>query len=164
MTNRPNHSLAELFIQRRGQPVEFNGHIVVLMDRIPIRAGSVRLEFLGEKATSDRGIAFKSDKGWIELSSGKRVSLLHTWDEPGLPRTVEHRVNCRDGELRVWNIYRTKHTSGLISVDAWTGNAGMIVNPLTENSREYACSSGPGGFDPSELLVRISWNEMQAVR
>lgn len=153
-------SLAELFIRSRGKPVEVNGHSVVLMDRIPITTGKIRLEFIGPSGMADRGVALESSKGWIELSDGKKVRLLHTWDDPSLPRKVEHSVMCPDGELKVWNIYRTRHSSGLITVDAWTGNAGMLVKRIGDNCRDYACSSGPGEFDPSELIIRILWTEM----
>jgi hypothetical protein len=153
-------TLADLFRQSRGRPIEFNGQTVVLMDRIPIKRGKVCLELLGERRNPDCGIALESSKGAIQLSDGKKVRLLHTWDDPRLPRNVEHEVRCPDGELKVWNIYRTRHSSGLVTVDAWTGNAGMLVKRINDNCREYACSSGPGEFDPSELVVRICWVDM----
>ncbi len=147
------------FLQTNGGPVMREGDSVVQMDRIPISTGLVRIAFQRGNAEQTCGLALESAKGAIYLSGGERVTLLHIWDEQELPRTVAYRVDCPDGELRVWNIYRTEHASGLVTEDAWTGNAGMIVTQVGKRRRQYRCSCGPGDFDPSNQHVNIDWDD-----
>jgi hypothetical protein len=149
-------SLQERFAETRGSPIIVDDLEVIQMDRIPVTECFVTIEMLGDQ-TGRFGVALKSRMGGIELSDGRLVKLLYTWNEPRLPSKVAHRVECPDGELRVWNIYRVNHSTGHVSEDAWTGNAGMIVEQITDNKRLYHCSSGPGSFDPEEFKFELSW-------
>lgn len=145
------------FAKSRGRPVQVGGYSVVQMDRIPITRGTVTVTFEQGNADLVCGVALKSAKGSILLPNGERVPLLHIWDEPGVSRTAPYEVDCKDGELRVWNIYRVQHASGLVTEDSWTGNAGMVVEHTGENRRRYRCSCGSGDFDPENQRVSIEW-------
>lgn len=130
-------SLAEKFSQAKGKPVVLDGNVVVQMDIIPIKEGIVSVQFVTANRT-DVGLALKAKGGSIKLSDGKKVKLIHIWCDPRLPSVAEHAVCCPAGELRLWNIDRTYHKSGLVTEDSWAGNAGMIVKQRSEYSREYA--------------------------
>jgi len=149
-------ALVDQFLKTRGGPVAVGKNKVVQMDRIPIRRGKVTVTF--RRAVVDQGVALKSAKGGIRLSDGRDVPLLNIWSEPNLPLQVEHDVTCPDGGLRVWNIYRVRHPNGTTTEDAWTGNAGMIVEIVGSNRRYYRCSDGPGEFDPA-FEFEIQWAE-----
>jgi hypothetical protein len=151
-------SLQEMFVASRGAPVVIDGKRIVQMDRLPIRRAMVTIS--ADATLTNQGIALKTNKGGVRLSNGVSVSLLHTWFDSGLPLSVSHFVECQDGELRVWNIYRTKHPGGSITEDAWTGNAGMLVENVSPTRRRYLCSPGyANGFDP-HLAVLVGWEEI----
>jgi hypothetical protein len=150
-------SLQEQFIESKGAPILVNGQKVVQMDCIPIFSGVVTIHFLGANNRMF-GVAMKSPIGRIELSDGTHTKTVISWDEPGMPRSVEYAVACPDGELRLWNVYRVVHLSGEITEDAWTGNAGMLVETLGGNTRRYKCSSGPGKFSPDEFSFEVAWS------
>jgi len=152
-------NLQEEFLKSEGKPIKVGGHEIVQGDRIPIKRGTVRITFIGNISSDGIAIKSKPKRGGIEMSNGKFVRLLHIFDEPSLPRQVQHRVNCPDGELRIWNIYKTKQRDGSVTIDSWTGNAGMIVEYISPNSRRYSCSKGTGNFDPTDLTFEISWTE-----
>lgn len=147
-------TLQEQFLQNHGAPLLIEGRVVLQIDRIPIKRGKLRIEFRGNYSGS--GIALKSKNGGLELSDGEWVPLLHIWDEPGLPRVAEHRVDCQDGELRIWNVYKNTHPGGRITTDCWTGNAGMIIEDVGRNVRRYKCSNGTGVFNP-QFEFEITW-------
>lgn len=153
---KPGTSLQELFIESKGAPVVLGDCSVIQMDRIPIKSGIVSVEFQGEPV-GRYGVALKSAKGGIVLSDGRTAPLVHVWDEPDRPRKALHRIDCPDGELRVWNVYRTKHHNGEVTEDAWTGNAGMVVDYQGPNIRSYRCSSGLGAFNPDEFAFLLRW-------
>jgi hypothetical protein len=140
-------TLQEWFVETRGAPLNLNGMEVVQMDRLPVRRGTVRVT--ADTARADQGIALKAQSGAIHLSDGKQVPLVHIWFDPGLPLEAVHEVECNDGELRVWNVYRTVHPDGTVTVDAWTGNAGMVVSEKLPRRRRYLCSPGSARiFEP----------------
>lgn len=147
-------TLQEQFIRERGSAITVDHYTVVQMDRLPVHEARVTIKFL--QGDGGQGVALKSAKGSITLSDGHSASLVHIWNEPNLPSEVTHFVRCPDGELRIWNIYRVKHPTGEVTEDAWTGNAGMIVEHVAERKRHYRCSSGPGHFDPN-FEFEIEW-------
>jgi hypothetical protein len=149
--------MKERFIASGGSPLIINGRVVIQMDTIPVT--KAKLNVSASKARNDQGIALKSPKGSITLSDGRKVPLLHMWFDEGLPLSVAHDVDCGSEGLRIWNIYRTRHAGGVVTEDAWTGNAGMAVLDEGENYRRYGCSPGNADhFDP-QLDVVITWQE-----
>jgi hypothetical protein len=150
-------TLQEQFVETRGQPLHLDGVEVVQMDRIAVRHGVVSVST--NSACAGQGIALKAPSGAIRLSDGQAVPLLHIWFDPGLPLAVAHEVDCREGELRVWNIFRTVHPNGAITEDKWTGNAGMAIVDAQPRRRRYRCSPGTAeSFNP-QLHVTIEAEE-----
>ncbi len=145
-------TLQERFVETRGAPLFLNGVEIAQMDRIRVRRARVRI--VANAASDGQGIALKASSGSIKLSDGRDVPLLHIWFDPGLPSEVVHEVDCREGELRVWNIYRTVHPNGTATEDAWTGNAGMVISEKLPTRRRYLCSPGTAaGFEPQLDVV-----------
>ena len=149
-------SLQQMFIESNGCPVMVGQCRVMQMDRIPIGSADVTIRFLGQP-TGIHGVILKSAKGGISLSDGRAVKSLCVWDDPDLPREVTHHVECPDGELRVWNVYRIAHPTGEVTEDSWTGNAGMVLVCEDARLRRYKCSAGPGPFDPDQFNFEICW-------
>jgi hypothetical protein len=133
---------------------------IVQMDRIAIRRGIITVTFLERKPSVPQGVALKSAKGFIKLSNGRKEKLVYVWDEEHLPKTVDHEVSCPDGELRIWNIYKANSEKDVRKADAWTNNAGMIVEDITSQKRRYRCSNGIGEFDPTDLILEIAWQPL----
>src|SRR6185295_8925480 len=122
----------------------------------PIHLGMIRVS-LTSPPDGRNAVCLKSDNGGIHLSDGSKAKRLHIWNDPGLPSVVEHRVDCRDGQLKVWNIYRVLHPEGATTEDSWTGNAGMILRQEGSQKRSYRCSDGIGEFDPNDFTFTVEW-------
>lgn len=150
--------LQEQFLQSDGKPVLVGDRLVQQSATLDIADGSFTLRFLSGQREG-HGIRAKTKDGWIELSDGTRTKVLDTWFSPDLPDHVTHRFHCRQGVLRLWNTYRTRHPSGDVTQDMWTGNAGMVLLDEGPQRRTYGCSRGDGPFDPGSLVVEITWNE-----
>ena len=75
----------------------------------------IRGEFLSSKGEVEQGFDLKLD-GWIRLKEGERVSLLRTWNDPRFVPSVEYPFRSKDGLLWVWNVYKSRHPNGLISL------------------------------------------------
>ena len=152
-------SLQQQFIDSKGEPVKFEGEDLIQMDCIPLKKGKISINFKGGNSQILCGIAIKSAKGSILLSDGNKAKTIYIWDEYSLPKTVDYEVYCPDGKLKIWNIYRIEHKSGLITEDYWTNNAGIKINKTTENSREYSCSHGLGEIDLDNFIFEIKWKK-----
>ena len=152
-----NESLQYAFIHSKGAPVKVGEALVIQCDSIAIRAGIVTVRLFGV-ANGTQGACLKTDKGHIELSDGSKTRKVNIWHEPSLPSLVQHKVECRTGKLKLWNIYRVHHPT-TVTEDQWTGNAGMVLISQTAESRKYKCSDGVGPFDPSDFEFEVQWSE-----
>jgi hypothetical protein len=155
-------SLQDLFLERRGDPIEVDGRLVVQMDRVDLQgAGEVEIVFAGTRPFHDNAAVLAIDQpSAILLSDGSRATAVVIWDEPGLPRTVVHRVESADRPLFVYNKYRTRHGPDFVTEDSFTGNASMIVTSLSPHRRKYECSNGPGQFSPDDLIFELRWERL----
>jgi hypothetical protein len=151
-------TLQQMFVDSKGGPVFVGTKKVIQMDRIPVASSNVTVQLLG-KMTGIHGVRLKTRRGEISFSDGSTGKSVCIWADPSLPSTVMYHVDTMDAELRVWNVYRTKHLTGEVTVDSWTGNAGMTIEYEAENLRRYGCSAGPGSFDPHEFKLQISWDD-----
>jgi hypothetical protein len=150
-------SLQYAFIQSKGAPIKMGENLVIQCDTITIRTGIVTVRLFGP-ANGTQGVCLKTDKGHVEMSDGSKTSRLNIWHEPHLPSLVQHKVECKTGKLKVWNIYRVRHPTGTTE-DQWTGNAGMVLISQTSAARRYKCSDGVGPFDLSDFEFEIQWSE-----
>jgi len=153
-------SLQEKFMQVRGAPISVGSLTVNQLDRLPIQHALVTIKFMSDH--HGNGVALKSAKGGIVLTDGRKVGLLYIWNDTSLPQETKHIVDCPDGELKVWNIYRVHHANGQVTEDSWTGNAGregarghvqtafwaILCDQIDESSGDCAC---PHGFRPCPL-------------
>jgi hypothetical protein len=148
-------ALQTQFLASKSQPLRIGDHDVVQMDRIPIKEGVISVHFISKQGDILQGVALRVRTGGIVLSDGSTAMRVNIWDESGLPRLVQHKVQCPDGELRVWNIYKATADRDLTRADAWTNNAGMIVEEISNEMRRYHCSDGLGDFDPTDLVFEV---------
>jgi len=150
-------SLQYLFLAGLGKPLQIDGRTVVQMDRWELESGvEAEIVFLGDKPFCDNAAAIAIDRpGMILLSDGRPAKAVAIWDEPGLPRTVIHRVENAGRPLKIYNKYRTRHAPDFITEDSFTGNAGMVVTEVSASCRRYECSNGPGPFSPDDLVFEV---------
>lgn len=152
-------TLQEMFIESAGQPVSCGDWLVRQLDVIPVRSGNVLLRFL-RGASQGHGMRLKAKGGRIVLSDGSSTEIVDTWRAPGLPDEVSYHVDSHGGQVKIWNIYSTQHYNGTVTVDMWTGNAGLVILAAEGQARTYGCSRNTGEFDPDDLVVRVEWSDL----
>jgi hypothetical protein len=154
-------SLQEMFVRSHGQPIVLGERTVVQMDKVDL-AGTVeaKIQFVGaEFYVNNAAVIAIRKPGKIFLSDGSVTNAVQIWDEPGLPRVAIHVVDSAGQPLEVYNKYRTRHGSGFVTEDSFTGNAGMIVTALSPLKKRYECSNGPGQFS-TDLIFELSWKPL----
>ena len=128
---------------------------MVQMDRISLRRGVVAVHFISSPQSILQGVAFQSDKGAIKLSDGSGVKRVYIWHEMDLSPIIRHEVECPNRELKLWNVYKATTNPDRTIADAWTNNAGMIVQEISKERRRYYCSDGVGDFSKQDLVFEI---------
>lgn len=150
-------TLAELFIQNKGEPLNINGRKIVMSHQIDITQGQVlTIEFIKSATKYRQGIEISVDKrkGQVEINEEKYTAPV-LWVDTA-PNKVE--VKClpkkSNGQINIWNIWNYEGDG----VDAWIGNAGMHVEQVNDRLCILHCSLGIGEFDLNDLIVKVSFN------
>lgn len=150
-------TLQSLFVKSNGKPIRIGDREVVQTCTIPISHGIVHIRLISPPNT-DQGLCIDARTGGsIDLTNRSSTQRLHIWHEPGLHRSVTHRIDCPMNELLIWNIYRVHHPTGEMTEDYWTGNAGMVLLESSPNRRRYGCSDWRSPFDPSAIEFEVEW-------
>jgi hypothetical protein len=118
------------------------------------------LTFLRE-ATTDNAVVFALPRdvkgGGIGVSEGITKRFVSIWDDLDGPRVRIFKVCAGSERLQVFNQYRIRHRSGLVTEDYFTGNAGMVVTAISRAKRRYECSTGTGSFS-KDFVFEIEWS------
>jgi hypothetical protein len=138
----------ELFRKSHGQPVEYNGQLIHIFDRVRVKDGQV-LKFTFERCHSEwrQGISLSTD-GCFEVNNqrGKRVVL---WYDTA-PREVFLTVHTKKGECSLMNVW--DHGDGVMHKGH--NGAAMIVEELP-SGRRYHCNDGFPDDDFDDLVFRL---------
>lgn len=141
-----NRTLAELFQESNGEPVNVDGQTYTPAHRILLPHGECKFILLLERSKSvvAQGVDLSAKEGLL-LVNGVKNSELVIWNDTA-PRTVPISINMRrPGQLVVWNVWRVRSIT-----QAWVGNAGMQVEDDGECIR-FHCSNGGGDIDVSNF-------------
>lgn len=147
-------SLAEMFIKNKGEAININGSLVIMSQRLEVKTGqNAKIEFIKSKNDYRQGIELSLDKrkGYIEIKDQKLISPIF-WKDTA-PSTFIFKCFPKKeiGELNIWNIWQYVDDR----VDAWIGNAGIIVEQEDAGIFLFRCSNGMGNIDFDDLVFRL---------
>ncbi|WP_141769950.1 hypothetical protein [Bacillus massilinigeriensis] len=147
-------SLSEMFMKNKGEAININGSLVVMSQRLEVKTGQdIKIEFIRSKNDYRQGIEFSLDKrkGYIEVNKQKINSPVF-WKNTA-PSTFIFKCFPKKeiGQINLWNIWQYTDDR----VDAWIGNAGIIVEQEGEGIFLFRCSSGIGDIDFEDLVFRL---------
>ena len=162
-----NKSLQYLFIESKGRPLEISGiGKIYQIDEIKVDFSKIKISFAEGNSTVTCGISLKLYNGYFNIGCNKKVSHLYIWDDKGLSKTITYDITSLsnlNAILKVWNIYRIHHKSGLITEDQFTNNAGMLIESNSTNQKIYHCSDGIGKFDLENQVFKVELDRKSVV-
>ena len=143
-----------MFIKNKGEAININGGLVVMSQKLEVKTDQyVKIEFIRSKNDYRQGIELSLDKrkGCIEVNNQKLNSPVF-WKDTA-PSTIIFKCfpKKETGQLNLWNIWQYIDDR----VDAWIGNAGIIVEQEDEGIFLFRCSSGIGDIDFDDLVFRL---------
>jgi hypothetical protein len=142
-------SFQQLFIKSKGQPVEYNGQTIRMVDHLKILDGQI-LKVVFESVNADwrQGVCLTTDGGFVvnNQSIKKSVALWHDT----APSEVMLRVQTKKGECWVKNVWDI----GNGVMESWHNGAAMIVEEIA-CGRRYKCNDGQPDDDFTDIVFRI---------
>jgi hypothetical protein len=138
-----------LFLESKGQPIEYKGKLVQLMDTPPVRPGSaLLLVFVSSSKSRRQGIRIKANGDLVV--AGQKLKDIVLWSDTA-PTRVDIQLGAKVTELKVWNCWANSDGA----MDAWHNGAGMIASAKAAGVREYNCNDGTPNDDFSDLVFRL---------
>lgn len=150
-------TLAERFAATRGAPQTVDGTLVHSIYRRSVDQGTaLTLRWIHAAQTPRQGIRIKLDRGTVVVS-GQTLKDVVLWADtsPGHVQIICETGKRPSGELRVWNCWMDEQ--GVMQ--AWIGDAGMVVEDSTGARVRIKCSDGTHRFAPSDLVFELLFEQ-----
>lgn len=150
-------TLSSLFQKSKGAPVEVDGELVHAIFRMHLDEGKTQFEVRRLGATDAAlGLRIKIERGILEVNGGQYQEII-LWVETS-PDVVHLNVLAkRDCVVKVWNVWRVDDV-----IQAWVGNAGMLIHD-DDGVIRLECSSGQN-LDFSSLVVEFERQNSEKTR
>lgn len=148
--------LSELFAASQGAPVEVDGRLVHMMyefDPITVPSELV-VERLASSDEHPEGIRLKARGGKIVIEDEPLDDVV-LWSDTAPPEdkgTLEPDAGGKPMTLRAWNVWRDPQGA----MQAWIGDAGMIVEQLPDGSVTLHCSDGFDEPSFDDIVVNLA--------
>lgn len=138
-----------LFLESKGQPVEYNGQTIQMVDRVAIPNGQkLKVTFVTVNSDWRQGVRIDTD-GSLDVDGETIKKAVLLWYDTA-PHEVPITVYTKKGELWVKNVWDT----GRGIVESWHNGAAMIVEEIP-NGRLYKCNDGKPDDDFDDLIFSI---------
>ena len=144
---------SELFMESDGQPVEYKGRTLLMIDYFPVPKGEQRIRYRIVSTNSEwkQGIAV-STEGELDFDEG--APLTRGWADLWEHLTTgegEFTCRSRDGKLKTINIWDT----GDGCVESWYYGAAMWVEEIP-NGRRYHCNDGHPDDNFDDIVFELT--------
>jgi hypothetical protein len=142
-------SFQSLFVESKGQPVEYKGQVIQMVDRVPVADGQkIRVVFESIDSDWKQGVHLSVD-GSFEVNGQIMKKTVALWSHTA-PREVLLKIKVKKGECLVKNVW----DNGDGTMDSWHNGAAMIVEQHG-SIRRYRCNDGKPDDDFSDIVFTL---------
>lgn len=140
----------ELFFQSGGNPVEYKGRIIQMVDVVKLNSSFQKIRLIFEEFGSNwkQGVMLRSKGEFI--IDGKRIKNSIILWQVTAPRIVEFGISSNAGEIEVRNVWDT----GDGVVHSWHAGAAIYIEE-TGAGKRYYCNDGHLDDDFNDLIFTI---------
>ena len=146
--------LGERFQQSQGAPVELDGQLVhMLYELPPVEAPASLRIALRHAAARPQALNLSARHGTV-LVNGQALTEVVLWTDTAPPEVVAELRPAGGRQpmtVRVWNGWRDSRDV----VQAWIGDAGMLINPHGDGRVTLRCSDGYDQPSFDDLVVEL---------
>lgn len=153
--------LSDLFEAARSPVVEWQGKLVYGMYELPGMSEDedLRIEFSDPSPARPQALCLGVRGGRLEINN-QLLSEIALWSDSA-PRVVVARARPRRGKVvtvRLWNAWRDLDDP-VDRMDAWIGNAGMLIEGDVTSGLVLRCSDGYDEPTFDDLVATVTFRE-----
>ena len=131
-------TLAQKFAASFGAPVRVGDEWAQPIHRILARNGDgLCVRWIRQVEDPVQGLSISVDRGLLRVAGVESRDIV-LWGDTAPAVSVLEVVGDANREISIWNCWRI----GDDGIQAWVGNAGMIVEEVADDSYRYRCNSG----------------------
>lgn len=139
----------DLFLQSNGQPVEYQGRIVQMVDRLNLDGTKgLRLRFESVNSEWRQGVSLTTDKFFI-VNGQKIPKSIVLWQDTA-PSDVSIEIAEKAKQCQIKNVWDT----GDGVVHSWHNGAALTVE-VDGSCRRYLCNDGHTDDDFDDLIFTV---------
>jgi hypothetical protein len=148
-------SLSELFAKSGGEPILLGDQQVHSIFVGKIWTGDhVRVRRLGVTASPVQALRLKIVGGKLLINKQSLRDIV-LWSDTAPEETVLVAENADSGAtIKIWNAWRDSQGT----MQAWLGDAGMLIDKKGVRGIRLRCSDGLGGVNFDDLVVEIEFD------
>jgi hypothetical protein len=140
----------DLFDESKGQPIEYKGRQLCVLDIIPLDESAHRFRLTFEQVNSEwRQGVYLNSKKLIEIDGEKLAKRVFLWHKT-IPEVVELSLPQKSKELVLANVW----DKGYGATDYWTEGAAMYIEEIPGGKR-YHCNDGHMDDDLNDLIFTL---------
>lgn len=156
----------ERWRETRGEPFEFDGHLVHQIYRRPIEPGTlIDVAFLGARAEPAQGLQIKTRGAILAWDEhGLEGESVRLWADKQDRATLRYVNSRKTAEVAIWNIWLDDRSGSGSNqpgryeiVQAWWAWSGMLVEDREDAVVLLRCSGNHDGPDFGDLSARITF-------
>ncbi|MBX3435836.1 MAG: hypothetical protein KF847_21165 [Pirellulales bacterium] len=143
-------SFQDQFVASKGQPIEYQGNTLVMVDFFPIEDGAkLRLTFESTDGPWRQGVSVRLRENGSLILNGQESQQFACWRDTA-PQVVEFEALGEVTRLEIKNVWDV----GNGVMESWHNGAAMIVEE-TPCGRRYRCNDGYADDDFDDIIFRI---------
>jgi hypothetical protein len=142
----------KLFNESKGQPIQYKGKELKMMDRVSLPVGktSIRVEFISTDSKWKQGVILET-KGDFEINGQKLLNKIILWEHTA-PKKIDIVVKSRNGMLFIYNVWETEDGT----IHYWH-NGGALFVEQSNGIAIYHCNDGNPDDNFDVLIFRVDY-------
>ena len=144
----------ELFLETKGDPIEYQGKTLLMVDDIKVEENfQAELELISVNSSLRQGICMDT-KGELDSGCGETGERFVFWQELWTKlgqKSLKIKGKSKNGVVELYNCWERE--SG--STDYWMDNGAMIKKMVGANEYIYYCNDGEFDDDFDDLVFRL---------
>lgn len=142
----------KLFIESKGQPIQYKGKELKMIDRVilPSSQTSLQIEFISTNSEWKQGIVLQT-KGEFEVNGQTLPNKVILWEHTA-PEQIDVKLKSKDKILIIYNVWKTED-----GTTHYWHNGGALFLKKENRAITYYCNDGYADDDFDDLVFKIEF-------
>lgn len=146
-------SFQQLFMESKGQPIQYKGKELKMVDRINLSSSKIflRIEILSTNSIWKQGIILQT-KGHFEVNKQKLSNKIIIWEDTA-PKQIDISITSKDKILLIYNAWKTEDGT----THYWHNGGALFTESDSNNVVVYYCNDGYADDDFDDIIFKLEY-------